>query len=103
MNPKDPKVLIFLVPFATIISILSALEQKEPKGFSANGSVVAVKPTANHGNPIVAIKFTNPPYSRQFFPTKEFIEKSKIKPGDHFIKKATSEICTVNGREFQCL
>ena len=103
MNPKDPKVFIFLVPFVAVVAIFNSIDQTVSVDFIANGRVVAVKPTANHGEPIVAIKFTSPPYTRQFFPSKNFIVQSKIKSGDHFIKKSKSKYCSVNGEEFQCL
>ena len=103
MRIKDPKIFIVLVPFVAVVSIISSLEKNKPIDFKADGRVAVVKPVANHGKPIVTVRFEAPPYTRQFFPTKSFVEKSKIKIGDHFVKEKNSKHCLVNGKKFQCL
>lgn len=100
---KDPKIFIFLVPFVAMATLIANLEDQSESEFYANGKVEVIKPKANHGKPIVGIRFKTPPYVRSFSPSHEFLESSNLKIGDIVIKEANSEICTVNNKEFKCL
>jgi len=104
-NPKDSKILLFLVPFVIAVAFLANVDKKSAIDFEANGKVVVAKwNTKNHNMHLFVIKQNMPSQNERKWESGEIIlTPEQIQFGDHFLKEKGSAFCVINNIKLRCL